>query len=328
MLKKLGLVLMVAALGLTLLAGCRAEEPDTFKVALLLPGNISDQGWNATAYNGLKLIEQNMGAEIAYMEKVPQSDFEEVFRRYAEEGYDLIFGHGFQFGDAAKTVAAEFEDIWFVVTSTTISQAPNVASLNNDAVQAGFICGALSALVSESQKVAMVGGMNIPSITGYLTGFENGAKYINPDITVLSGLTGDFYDAAKAKEMAIAFINEGADVVSHDADQAGLGVIEAAQERDLLTIGAIADQAHLAPEHMITSVTQDLSLAYEIIARKVLEGTIEPKSYFMGVNEGTVRLTGWGGFESIITQDVKDRINQIVEDIGSGAIDPAAVPGS
>ncbi len=327
MLKKISLALAII-LVFGLVAGCKAKEPEKLKVALLLPGNISDQGWNATAYNGLKLIEKDLGAEIAYMEKVPQSDFEEVFRRYAQEKYRIIFGHGFQFGDAAKKVAQDFKETWFIVTSTTIFQEPNVASLNNDAHQAGFLCGALSALITQKKIVGVVAGMNIPSISKYVEGFEAGVKYIDPSITVLSGFTGDFYDAAKAREMAVAFINQGADVVSHNADQAGLGVIEAVKERNVKTIGAISDQAHLAPEQMVNSVTQDLSLAYKLIVEKILDGTIEPKSYFMGVNEGTVGLAGWHNFESVIPQAVKDRMNQIIEDIKSGVLDPASLVGN
>jgi len=326
-LKKVAVFLVIVSL-FGLVAGCSPKASDKPKVALLLPGNISDQGWNATAYNGLKLIEKDLGAEVAYMENVPQSNFEEVFRRYAQEGYRVIFAHGFQFGDAAMKVAKDFPNTWFIVTSTTISQAPNVASLNNDAIQAGFLAGALSALMSKTKTIGLVVGMDFPSITTYADGFKAGAKYIDPSVNALTGLTGDFTDAAKAKEMAMTFIGQGADVVSHDADQAGLGVLEAVKEKNILTVGAISDQWELAPDQMVNSVSQDLSLAFEVITQKALDKTIEAKCYYMGVNEGTVALAGWHNFDSTVPQTVKDRMNQIVADIKSGALNPASLVGN
>ncbi|WP_197686553.1 BMP family protein [Thermanaeromonas toyohensis] len=145
------------------------------KIALLLPGPINDMGWNASAYEGLKQAEKKYGASVAYVENVAQSDMEENFRGFALQGYDLIIGHGFQFGDAAKKVASQFPKAKFVVTSSNISQPPNVASVNIDNEMQGFIMGAIAALMSKSKVV------------------------------------GNFNDINKAKEMALAMIAQGAD---------------------------------------------------------------------------------------------------------------------
>lgn len=297
-----------------------AEEKKPLKVAMLLAGPISDQGWNATAYQGLVNIEKNLGAEVSFTENVAQSDFEEVFRGYATQGYDIIFGHGFQFGDAAMKVAPEFPDVKFVITSTDISQAPNVASLNNDNKQQGFLAGALAALLTEVNKVGVVGGMEIPSIQAYMTGFDKGAKYINPDITILATYTGDFYDAAKAKEVAAAMIQQGADIIAHDADSAGLGVIEACVEGKTRVIGAISDQYELAPDYMVTSALSDLTKAIEVMAAQIQSGEFEAKMYNYGIAEGTVGLAPYHNFEDKVPQEVKDKMQQIMDDIVAGKI--------
>ncbi|MEW6308697.1 MAG: BMP family protein [Bacillota bacterium] len=316
---------MLLAVGMV--TGCGgAKQPQRLRVAALLPGNITDQGWNFTAYNGLKRIEKELGAEVTWMEKVPPSDFEEVYRRYAQQGYHVIFGHGFQFGDPARKVAKDFPKTWFVVTSTTISQAPNVASLIPNAFQQGMLAGTITGLLSEKKVVGFVGGLQIPSIVNFAKWWEAGVKYIDPNIKILSAFTGSFYDAAKAKEQALAFINQGADIVIHNADQAGLGVIEACKERNIKTIGAIADQAHLAPEVIVNSVQADLTLAFEVIARKVMDKTIEAKHYNMGINDGPVALSGWKTWDSKIPQAVKDRMNQIVADLKSGKLTEATLP--
>ena len=120
------------------------------KIAGLFPGPISDQGWNMMAYNAFKAAEKEYTAEIAYTERTPVSDFEEIFRGYAQAGYDIIVGHGFQFGDAAKKVAKEFSNTIFIVTSTDISQEPNLASFRTNDPEAGFIQGVVAALLTET----------------------------------------------------------------------------------------------------------------------------------------------------------------------------------
>jgi basic membrane protein A len=337
--KKFLSLLLVLAMFTFALAGCGGGQPDgdveqpagdsqgeqpqeqeTFKVAMLLAGPISDQGWNATAYNGLMNIEKNLGAEVSYTENIAQSDFEEVFRGYAIQGYNLIFGHGFQFGDAAMKVAPEFPDVKFVITSTNISQEPNVASLNNDNTQQGFLAGALAAMLTEVDKIGVVNGMEIPSIQAFASGFDQGAYYINPDITILSTFTGDFNDAAKAKEVASAMIEEGADIMAHDADAAGLGVVEAAVEKDIPVIGAISDQVDLAPDHMVTSALSDLTKAIEVMAGMIMEGDFAPQMYNFGIAEDTVGLAPYHNFEDKVPQEVKDKMVEIMDDIVAGKI--------
>ncbi len=331
-----GLILVLLAA--LLLAGCggskqaednkdnaSAPQKDKLKVAALLPGTINDQGWNATAYRGLKLIEEKFGAEIAYTEKVAQSDMEENFRGYASQGFDIVIGHGFEFGDAAKKVAPEFPDVKFIVTSTNIHQEPNLASLNTDNYEQGFLQGVVAGLITKTGKVGAVGGMEIPPIADSLRGFEKGAKYVNQNVEVLSAFTGDFEDAAKAKETALAMIEKGADVIMADADQAGIGAIEAAKEKGVLAIGANGDQNSLAPDTVVTSGFDDLAFAMEILVNDIVNGKFEPKFYDLGVAEGAVYLAPYHSFEDKLDQAVKDKIQQIFEDMKSNKLDAHAL---
>lgn len=292
------------------------EGNKKFKVALLLPGTINDNGWNATAYNGLKLIEKELEAEVAYTEKIPQSDFEEIFRNYATQGYNLVIGHGDEFKDAGMRVAKEFPDVSFLITSTNVSQAPNLASENTNPGEMGFLEGVVAALATKTNKVGAVGGMELISITMACEGFVAGAKYINPDIDVTVTMTGDFDDAVKAKEAAKALIAEGADVVMLDADQAGLGVIEACKEKGVYAVSSIAPQHELAPDTVLGSGISDVPLAMELIAKHVMEGTFEAKYYELGLTDGAVYFVPNPKLESIY----KDKLNEVIEDIKSGKI--------
>lgn len=323
LLKTLAITLLAFSL---LLTSCGKSETKStgdstntakkLKVALLLPGTINDNGWNATAYNGLKLIEEKLGAEIAYSEKVAQSDQEEVFRNYAAQGFDLLIGHGFEFADAAERVAKDNPNVKFLITSTDISQDPNVASENTNPLQMGFLEGVVAGLATKTNNVGAVGGMDIPPISNAIKGYVAGVKYINPDVKVTTTMTGDFDDAVKSKEAAKALIAQGADVVMLDADQAGLGVIEACKEKGVYAVSSISPQHELAPDTVLGSGISDVPLAMELVAKHVVDGDFKSQFYNLGVSDGAVYFVPNPKFESIY----KDKLNQVFEDIKSGKI--------
>lgn len=313
-----GLAVVMVVLGLMLAPAALAAP---FRVALLLTGSIDDQGWNASAYNGLMQVKKELGYEVAFAEKLPASDYEEVMRGYAAQGFDLIIGHAFAFFDPAKKLQKEFPKTKFIITNCALSAEPNVSGLDNDNLECGFLAGAVAAMVSKTNVIGNVGAMKVPAVTSYQEGYELGAKYIKPGIKVLNALTGNFYDAAKAKETALAMINEGADVLTHLADRAGLGVIEAAREKKVLAIGNVGDQASLAPDTVVTSAMAIMSKAFVPLAKAAKEGTLKPAVYRMGVKDGVVGLAPFRNFENKLTAAQKARIQQIVQDIESGKLD-------
>ncbi|BCV23094.1 BMP family protein [Moorella sp. Hama-1] len=301
-------------------AGQQAETKK-LKIAMLLPGTINDNGWNASAYEGLMLAKEKEGAEVAYRENVSQSDQEEAFRAYASSGYNVIFAHGFEFGDAAKKVAKDFPKTKFVVTSSDISQEPNVASLDIANKEVGFLGGVAAGLITKSNKVGFVGGMSIPSIINCRDGFIAGAKYANPGVTVLDSLTGNFDDAAKAREMAVALINQGADIVMQDADQAGLGVIQAGKDKKVLVIGYGKDQSNLAPENVVVSSKQSVPVGIAYITDLIAHGQFQAKAYLVGIKEGATGLY-WNEqlASKVVKPEAKQKIEAIMADLKAGKI--------
>ena len=293
------------------------------KIAGLFPGPISDQGWNMMAYNAFKAAEKEYTAEIAYTERTPVSDFEEIFRGYAQAGYDIIVGHGFQFGDAAKKVAKEFSNTIFIVTSTDISQEPNLASFRTNDPEAGFIQGVVAALLTETNKVCYIGGMEIPPTINQNKGFRAGVKFIDPDIEVTSAFTGSFNDTAKAKEMAKAMAQKGVDIIIPDADQANLGVVEAAREEGIKIIGCSIDMGEAYPDIVITSLVEDFPGAFVSLVGYILEGKFEPKAYEMGVKEGAIGLAPFRKYEDKVSKEDMAKINQVLDDLKSAKIDLA-----
>ncbi len=326
--RKILMVLLIMFVSIsTVFAGgakeAEAADDGQLKVAILLPGVITDQGWNTMAYNALKAVETNLGAEIAYTENTPASDYEEIFRGYANAGFDVIMGHGFEFGDAAMLVAKEFPDKYFIVTSTMISQEPNVASFVIDDVEAGFVEGYIAAMLTKTGKIGTIGGMEIPPISNQQKGFIAGARYYNPDVEVSAVFTGSFHDIAKGKNMAKAMIESGVDILTPNADETSLGVVEAAREVGVTIVaGGGSDLGEKNGDVVLLSLMQDYGRVFTLLVQSTLDGTFKAESLVMGLEEGVTSLSPIRG-NITLTADQKAKIDTLLEDLISGKIDPS-----
>jgi basic membrane protein A and related proteins len=326
---KIIVALLMVLLSFNLFAGGQKETPKEegkFKVALILPSPRDDGGWSTTAYEGLMDLQKNYGLEVAYSESVSNVDAEEIIRGYAVQGYNWIISHSFTYGDIVKGIAPQFPDIYFTVNSSNISQEPNVSSFNYTPLQMGFLAGAVAGLVTESNMVAAVGGKEIPPIIDALEGFAKGAKYVNPDIDATTLMTGNFADVAQAKETGLALIDRGVDVLMADADTASLGIIQAADERGVLYVGANSDQNSVAPDAVVTSSLKRMTIAMDYIYNQIVDGNFEAKHYSLGVKEGAVSLAPYHGFESKLSGEVKEKIESLLKDLAENKIDLAGLP--
>ena len=260
-------------------ANLEAKGHEKFKVALLLPASITDGGWNAFAYDGLKAIEKELGAKISHVESRTSTDQEAHFRDYALDGYHLIFGHGFEYQEPAKQVAPDFPETVFI-TSTGNTVTDNIAPMVFAIEEPVYLLGIIAGAMTETDKIGIVGGQNIPAINSMFTVFEAGAKSVNPDVVVRRAYVGNWSDIGKGKELAVAHIHEGSDFLFPVADVAGLGVFQAAIEaqsdgKTVYTFGTYQDQSELSPKTIVASaiVTPRVFLH---IAKTVMEKNFHP----------------------------------------------------
>jgi basic membrane protein A len=286
------------------------------RVALIMPGLIDDQSWNQAGYEGLKRLEEQ-GAEIAYTEKVNQSQQVEVFRNYAQQGYDIIIGHGGEYMDAALQVAAEFPDLQFVVTNGN-KGAENVTSFTLSYRDMGILAGALAGLMTESNKVAVVAGQEIPVALGAVEGFKEGVARVNPDAEVNVTYTGSWEDVDKAREAALALISDGADVLWHVLDAADAGVLSAADDEGVMAIGLYGDQSALAPDAHIGAIIANASDLVSAAGSQPLDGQVHDE----GIAAGVVSI---GAYSDKVPQEVRDQITAIEDELKSA---PAATPAA
>ena len=277
-----------------------AKGHEKFKVAMLLPGSISDAGWNALAYEGLKAIEKQLGAEISHAETRTPTDQEEQFRAYALDGYNMVFGHGYEFQDPAKAVAPDFPETIFI-TSSGGTITDNISPVNFRVEQAAYLLGMIAGSMTQTNKLGVMGGQNIPSVNSTFMAFEGGAKSVNPEVAVSWVYVGNWEDIGKGKELALAQINEGVDFLFPNADAAGLGAYEAAEifnksetaekeGRLVYTFGANRDKSDISPTVIANAVITPN--AFVKIAKIVKDGEFKPQIYtFNMLTDEAITLT-------------------------------------
>lgn len=296
-----------------------AKSGADLKVGLIVSGTVNDNGWCASAYDGLLEIESRFGSSINYVENVGMSDIESQLINYGEDGYDIVFCHGFEYADGVMKIGPSYPDTYFAVNSTDRAvQSPNVLSVNQNNLHKGFLAGMVAALVTESKIIGAIGGTDIPAVQLSLEGVEKGAHYIDPDITVLTTITGDNEDTTAALEVAKSMSNQKADVLVPVLGSAGLATLTAAAENDMLVVGTNSDMHQFGPEVVVTSSIAGFVDAMPAVVQELLDGKLEAKAYNFGVAEDVVKLTSFYQFEESLPQETLDRIAQVVADIKSG----------
>jgi basic membrane protein A len=314
--KRLAIAVLAAALAFTPAARA-ADAPRKLKVALILSGPANDQGWNAVALQGLKESEAKFGIEATYAENVAVADSEAAFMDYAAQGYDLVIGHGFQYGDPAARVSKKFPKARFMAIEAN-SQSENMASYVIACEQAGYLMGVLAASMSKTGKVGMVGGVEQPSIVKVVEAYKLGARSVNPKIEVFTAYLGSFTDVNLGKEAALAMAGRGADVLSHIANQAGTGVLKAAEEKKLMATGDSFDQAFIAPKSIVSSTIYSVPVLVTSAVEKVKAGTFKGGVFNMGMKEGVVDVAPYHEFDGAVPAKAKQQIADLKKQITAG----------
>jgi basic membrane lipoprotein Med (substrate-binding protein (PBP1-ABC) superfamily) len=299
-----------------------------FRVALLTPGPVSDQAWNGGAYEGLLRIRDSLHAQISNVQTKTPAEFEENFRQYGTEGYNLVFGHGFEFQDAAERVAPDFPKTVFVVTSGDRG-GPNVAGINFEFQDGAYLAGIVAGAVTKTNVIGVIGGTQLPPVKTSFEAFAAGAKSINPHVTVLTSYIGNWEDVSAGREQALAQIARGADVIFQNADAAGLGVFQAVKESNNVYIfGANSDQNGVAPTVTLGSVIIDLPHALLTIAREVKGGLFVSRPITYGAKDQVVKLVLNPALESRIPEHALNVVDSVTKELVSGRFSPPGAPAS
>ena len=255
-------------------------------------GGKFDKSFNELAYRTALKVKDELGFGMIEFEAANNTQIEQGMRKVADRGATLIVGMGFAQADAVAAVAPDYPDIKFVAVDVCWLEDPaaNIYQACYKEHEGSFLVGMMAAMKSETGKVGFVGGMDIPLIRKFQGGYEQGAKYINPDIEVFANMTGTTVEAwnnpTKGAELTKAQIDKGADVVYQAAGGTGIGVLQAAADAGVLSIGVDANQNWMHPGSVLTSMLKRLDVTIYEQAEKSAAGTFENGIYILGLAEG------------------------------------------
>lgn len=339
MYKKLSLVMAVIMIASMLLVACKAAAPteaDCAKAEVLCVGLVTDVGeiddksFNQSAWEGVQQIGKALNALVNYVETKDAKDYAANMQLFIDKGYDYIVTVGFALGTATVEAAKANPNVKFIGVDQGqwTETVPNVVGLIFHEDQSGFLAGALAAQMTKSNTIAAVLGTDlVPPVVAFKEGYEAGAKYINPNINVIStyhpgGLDVAFTDPEWGATTAAQAIQNGADVVFGAGGKTGNGaLIEVASHSGLFCIGVDSDQWETVPEaHPCL-----LSSAMKLITPGVVEliTAAQAGSWVPGNFYGAAGLAPYHDFDSVIPQAVKDKITEI----GKGLLDGTITTG-
>jgi simple sugar transport system substrate-binding protein/basic membrane protein A len=265
-----GLAAGILAAACALPMAGRAQAVD--KAAMLLPGSINDQSWNALGYSIVQSLKAH-GFDTAYTENVADADEGEALRDYASRGYLIVMGHSGRFVSAMEQVAPDFPKTQFIAVSGNEGMAPNVMSIDWNNAQFGCQLGTLAARMSKTHKVAGVYGLQgVPNITAQAGGFRICATKAGAAVTII--YVKDMEDAAAAKEAALSLIAGGADVLTGKLNAAEAGLVQAAEEKHVWVTGRGWDQTRMAPDVVLTNIIEDWPAMFGSTADQVKAGKL------------------------------------------------------
>ncbi|HVF90542.1 MAG TPA: BMP family ABC transporter substrate-binding protein [Blastocatellia bacterium] len=320
-------ILLVSALassGCGRVFGSRDEANGQMRVGIVFDiGGKDDKSFNAAAWEGVKRAARDFPITLRDVEPGDPTSIEPSMRAFAERGYDLIIGVGFAQEPIMKQVAADYPNLKFAIIDGVID-LPNVASLIFEEHEGSFLVGMIAARTTRTDKIGFVGGMDIPLIHKFATGYEEGAKHANPKVQIFKNYVGTtdsaWNDPSKGKELAKAQIERGADVVFQAAGNSGLGVFDAAEETGKLAIGVDSNQNWVKPGHILTSMIKRVDVAVYNAVRESLEGRFAGGIHLFGLeNEGVgYALDDYN--RALIPQSVLDETERAKQEIIAGKI--------
>ncbi|HEU5279997.1 MAG TPA: BMP family protein [Gaiellaceae bacterium] len=257
----------------------------TFKVALLLPGSITDHGYNADGKRTADAIKKQLKAQVTYTQGVSIPNQADVYRRYASRGYDLVIGWGGQFTDGAVQVAREFPKVKFLIVNSNATNGKNLAAYDQEPTPYEFLGGYILAKMSKTHVIGYIGAQCFPGTAKTFHGFEQGVKYGDPKAKLLKTFTQDFEDPTKAQQATQALIDAKADGLSGNLNNAWFGVFKAANDARprARVVTEWSDNHTLAPKVIVSSVLKSQTRFVVQVARTALNGKWKGKFYLFGL---------------------------------------------
>lgn len=312
------------------LVGCApaAATPKTEKVVYLINGSLGDNAFYDSGQKGMDQIAKQYGVEIRTIEcGYDAAQFEPSLE--AAVGYaDVIFVISYGFEDLVKEYADKYPQKIFINLDTVVqNEKGTITSVDYIEEESAFLAGVVAAMlttdtsianVNDQKVIGAVGGDVDPVIDAFMFAYENGAKYVDPEIVMERKYLGDWEDTAKGKQATLQLYDMGADIVFQIAAAAGMGVLQASGDRDLYSIGVDTNQNALVPGHVVASDIKDIGLAITNIYATIKDGSYKPGQIMKyGLSTKGVDIV-FDGNENVLPQAILDKVNELRDKIIKG----------
>ncbi len=286
-------------------------------------GGKFDRSFNQSAAEGAARFSKATGIAVREFEIQNASQREQVMRQFARRGASVIVAVGFTQASAVETVAKEFPDIKFAVIDGVVD-LPNVESINFREQEASFLCGMAAAMATKTGKVGFVGGMDIPLIRKFALGYRAGVAYVNPKAEVFENMTGStpaaWTNPSAGAELAKSQFGQGVDVIFHAAGATGIGVMQAAADAGLLSIGCDSNQDYLHPGSVLTSALKRVDIAVWTVFTDAKDGKWKAGPKVLGLEQDGVGYSLDEYNRKLITPEMQQRLDQAKADIIAGKV--------
>ncbi|MGS4945020.1 BMP family lipoprotein [Meridianimarinicoccus sp. RP-17] len=303
----------------TFAAGAALAEPGL----IIDLGGKFDKSFNESAFTGAQRWMEDTGGSYRESELASEAQREQSMRRMAESGANPVVVLGFANASTLEKVAPDYPDTNFTIVDMVVD-APNVQSVVFKEHEGSYLVGVLAAMASETGTVSFVGGMDVPLISKFACGYAQGVKAVKPDANVIVNMTGTtptaWNDPVRGAELTRSQISQGSDVVYAAAGGTGIGVLQAAADEGILSIGVDSNQNHLHPGQVLTSMVKRVDNAVYEAFEAGMNGTFEPGIKVMGLDNNGV---GWAQDEynaDLITESMKATVEETKERIIAGDI--------
>lgn len=306
------------------ISSAHTADANKIKVGIVFDiGGKDDRSFNSAANQGVLRAKKELPIVLRDAEPGDATSLEPAMRAFAQYGYNLIIGVGFAQAPILEQVAKDYPNTHFAIVDG-VCDSPNVASLLFKEHQGSFLVGMIAASTSKTNTIGFVGGMDIPLIRKFLKGYEEGAKYVNPNIRVIPNFIG-ITDAAwnnpsQGKELATSQIQQGADVLFQAAGNSGLGVFDAAEASHKFAIGVDSNQNFVKPGIILTSMLKRIDNAVYLAVKEEVEGKFKGGIHVYGLENEGIGYAMDEYNKGLIPQDVIDKVEQAKKKIIAGEI--------
>ncbi|MCW2237414.1 BMP family lipoprotein [Azospirillum canadense] len=329
MTKRILAVLANSVLALSMATGAAvlaapAQGADEFVPAVVFDqGGKFDKSFNEAAYNGAERFKKETGIAYREFEITNESQREQAMRNMARRGASVIAAVGFSQTAAVDKVSREFPNTKFCLIDDKL-ELPNVQSVTFKEHEGSYLVGMLAAMASKTGKVGFVGGMDIPLIRNFLTGYEQGVKHVKADGEVITNMTGTtpaaWNDPTRGAELAKSQFGRGADIVFAAAGATGLGVLQAAVDSGKLGIGVDSNQNWVHPGHILTSMVKRVDVTVYDCMKTAKDGSWKAGHRVVGLKEEGVGYALDENNRKLVTPDMEKAVEEAKQQIIAGQL--------